>query len=303
MWGEKMEITGISLKNDRLEEVAGITPEYPFVMHRTDMKKVHIPWHWHEEIEFGFVCTGAVRVTTVNQSYIFRKGEGYFINSNILASMENAEDSPQTIYETFLFHPIFLSGHFRSVFETRYVQPVIRDRRFDIIELRGESSPQKKILTMLKKGSSIQEEADCEFKIRNLFSDIWLELIKEIRILEKQHVPVRAMEQDRIQTMLSFIQNHYNKHITLSDIAASAAVSERECTRCFKASISRTPFEYLTDYRVETAKKLLSNTDDPIIDIALSCGFSNGAYFSKVFKDQCGTTPGSFRRSVRSITK
>lgn len=303
MWGEKMEITGISLKNDQLEEVAGITPEYPFVMHRTDMKKVHIPWHWHEEIEFGFVCTGAVRVTTVNQSYIFRKGEGYFINSNILASMENAEDSPQTIYETFLFHPIFLSGHFRSVFETRYVQPVIRDRRFDIIELRGESSPQKKILTMLKKGSSIQEESDCEFKIRNLFSDIWLELIKEIRILEKQHVPVRTMEQDRIQTMLSFIQNHYNEHITLSDIASSAAVSERECTRCFKASISRTPFEYLTDYRVETAKKLLSNTDDPIIDIALSCGFSNGAYFSKVFKDQCGTTPGSFRRSVRSITK
>ena len=300
-WKSDMEIQGISLKNNQLEEVAGITPEYPFVMHRTDMRTVHIPWHWHEEIEFGYVCSGAVRVTTVNSSYVFKKGEGYFINSNILACMENGDNSPQSIYETYLFHPVFLSGHFKSIFETRYIQPVIQDRRFDIIELKGMSSPQKNILSMLKKASSIQDEADCEFKTRNLFSEIWLELIREIRILENDKIPARLVEQDRIQTMLAYIQNHYDEHITLSDIAASAAVSERECTRCFKAAINRTPFEYLTDYRIETAEKHLKNTDDPIIDIALRCGFSNGAYFSKVFKEQRGVSPGTFRRTARDI--
>lgn len=38
-----MEIKGITVRNDLLEEVAGITPEYPFTMHHADMRTTHIP--------------------------------------------------------------------------------------------------------------------------------------------------------------------------------------------------------------------------------------------------------------------
>ena len=80
--------------------------------------------------------------------------------------------------------------------------------------------------------------------------------------------------------MISYIQNHYMEHVSLADIAGAAAISTREGTRCFKNTIRRTPFEYLMDYRIEMAEKLLSDTEEPVTDIALKCGFSNGAYFS-----------------------
>ena len=280
--------------------MAGITPEYPFVMHCADMRTTHIPWHWHEEVEFSYVRSGSMRVTTVNQVYEFRQGEGFFVNSNILAAMEASGDSPHVINESYLFHPVFLSGHFRSIFETKYVLPLIRDKRFDIVEFRGETPEQKRILSLLNKAPVIQEEQAVEFRMRNLFSEIWLLLLEEIRSLEDTHTPLKPVDQDRIQTMLSYIQRHYADRISLTDIAGAAAISTRECTRCFKNTIHRTPFEYLMDYRIEMAEKLLKNTDDSIVDIALKCGFSNGAYFSKIFREQRQLTPGAFRKNSRN---
>lgn len=294
-----MEIKGITVSSNQLEDVAGITPEYPFAMHHADMRTTHIPWHWHEEVEFSYIRSGSMQVTTVNQTYEFQQGEGFFINSNILAAMEASGDAPHVINESFLFHPVFLSGHFKSIFETKYVIPVIHDRRFDIIEFRGRTSAQKKILFLLKEVPHLQEEENSEFLTRNVFSEIWLLLIEEIHALEKERPSLKLIEQDRIQTMLSYIQHNYMEHISLSDIAASAAISTRECTRCFKNTIHRTPFEYLLDYRIDMAEKLLKNTDEPVLDIALKCGFTNSAYFSKVFREHRSITPGAFRKKSR----
>lgn len=209
---------------------------------------------------------------------------------------EACGDAPHVINEAFLFHPVFLSGHFKSVFETKYVTPVIRDRRFDIVEFRGSTPAQKKVLTLLRKVPLIQDDENSEFLTRNLFSEIWLLLTEEICLLKEQHTPLKSAAQDRIQTMLAYIQANYAEHMSLSDIAASAAISTRECTRCFKNTIHKTPFEYLMDYRLDMAEKMLKNTEEPILDIAMKCGFSNGAYFGKIFKEQRGITPGAFRK-------
>lgn len=295
-----MEIRGITVRNDQLEEIAGITPEYPFVMHHADMRVTHIPWHWHEEVEFSYVEQGSMKVSTVNQIYEFMPGEGFFINSNILAAMEASGSSPHVINVSYLFHPVFLGGHFKSIFETKYVTPVLRDRRFDLVELRGKTPVQKKMLSLMKRASHLQDHKDSEFLMRNLFSEIWLLLLEEIRTLEKEQPPIKPVRQDRIQTMLAFIQSSYTEHLTLEDIAASAAISPRECTRCFKNTIHKTPFQYLMEYRIDAAEHLLKTTRESVVDIALKCGFSNSAYFGRIFREMKGITPGAFRRKHSS---
>jgi transcriptional regulator GlxA family with amidase domain len=55
----------------------------------------------------------------------------------------------------------------------------------------------------------------------------------------------------------------------------------------------------LQEYRIEAAKKLLRDTDIPVMDIAFQTGFTDGAYFGKVFKNACGKTPGSYRKNSR----
>ena len=82
-------------------------------------------------------------------------------------------------------------------------------------------------------------------------------------------------------------------------IADAAAVSTRECLRCFRASIRQSPMEYLIDYRIRTARKLLETTDLPVTEVALRCGFNSPSYFTKQFHSICGVTPNACRKAKR----
>lgn len=289
----------IQIHDNQRESVGGITSEYPYVMHYSDLDNVYIPWHWHNEVEFGYVLKGELDVVTINRKYHISAQQGYFINSNILSSMHKHPGAGKTELQTHLFHPVFLGGHFQSIYETKYINPVIHNTNIDIIEIKENDGFQKLILQKLKKAAQLQEQADTEFQTRNIFSDIWLLLLNVICSHPVQ--PVNLKNQDRIQTMLSFIHLNYGEKISLDDIASSAAVSSRECLRCFHSTIRKSPSEYLTEYRLEAAKKLLLETEMNITEISLQCGFSSNAYFGKIFREKCGETPSRYRTRNRNI--
>ncbi len=284
-------VKGIEISDNQKEAVQGITIEYPYVLHYSDISRNPIPWHWHEEVEFGYVLNGELEILTAEKSCVLTKGQGYFMNSNVLASMPKAEKAE---VHTHLLHPVFLGGHFHSVFETKYINPVIHNRSLELLELKGENENQKQILKKLLQAHALQKIKDTEFQTRNIFSEIWILLIKEIAAQ-----PVRSVNlknQDRIQTMLSFIHQNYGEKLTLEKIAASAAVSSRECIRCFQTTIRKPPVEYLMDYRLDMAKKLLKETKLSVTEVGLQTGFSSSAYFGKVFREKTGITPAKYRR-------
>lgn len=283
----------IRIKENQLEAIEGLTTEYPYVLHHANLRDTKVPWHWHEELEFCYVLNGSVNVKTINKSYIFKKNEAFFINTNILCTMNSEEDG---IMDSHLFHPIFLSGHFKSIFETKYLNPILQNKQFEILEIRGENAGQQEILTKLRQMSYLQKKENTEFQTRNILSDIWVLLLQEMQNLKNSELPTNIVNQERIQTMISFIQHNYQDKISLEDIALAAAVSKRECLRCFQSCIHKTPFQYLLDYRIEIAQKLLKTTDISVIDIAMQTGFSNSAYFGKVFKENCAKTPGAYRK-------
>ena len=82
----------LHIRSNQMEEVEGLRNEYPYPFHHVALARTEVPWHWHEALEFNLVTEGVVKVSTANQSQVFRKGEGFFINSNVLASMENIEN-------------------------------------------------------------------------------------------------------------------------------------------------------------------------------------------------------------------
>ena len=151
----------LRIQNNQMEEVEGMHSAYPYAFHHVHLSTTEVPWHWHEALEFNLVVEGSVKVCTVTQAQVFHKGQGFFINSNVLASMENIENC---VLDSHLFHPVFLSGHFKSVFETKYINPVTQNRNMELICLQGESSQQKQILGKLRQLSRLQSEADAEFQ-------------------------------------------------------------------------------------------------------------------------------------------
>ncbi len=288
----------LHIRKNQMEEVEGLHNEYPYAYHHVSLKTTQVPWHWHEALEFNLVTEGSVKVCTANQVQIFHKGEGFFINSNILAAMENETDC---VLDSHLFHPVFLCGHFKSVFETKYLNPVIQSRNLELVCLRGETDCQKQILGKLRQLSRLQADSDTEFQTRNILSEIWLLLLEEIRQSSDHIFHASAKNQDRILTMISFMQEHFSEKLTLEEIADSASVSTRECLRCFKNAIHQTPMDYLIAYRVRTAKKLLETTDHSITEIALACGFNSNSYFTKLFHRITGKTPNAYRKEFMKL--
>ena len=285
----------LRIQSNQMEEVEGLRNEYPYTYHYADLSKTVVPWHWHEALELNLVLEGSVKVCTSSQVLTFHKGEAFFINSNILASMEG---QPDCIMDSHLFHPVFLSGHFKSVFETKYLNPVIQNRHLELIPLRSDSGIQQAVIGKLRQLSTLQEQADAEFQTRNLLSEIWLLLLEVIRNSDSSMYAV-SKNQDRILSMLAFIQENYAEKLTLEQIAAAAAVSTRECLRCFRTCIRQSPIEYLMDYRIQVAKKYLENTDLAVTEIALRCGFNSSSYFTKQFRQLCGNTPAAYRKVYR----
>lgn len=287
----------IQLNYNQRETVAGVTTEYPYSMHIADFKAGPIPWHWHEEVEFGYVLNGQIEITLANRTYHVSKNQGYFTNSNVLSRFSKTTDT--VLAHTHLFHPIFLSGHFKSIFETKYLDPVIHNKNIDALIFTGQTPNQQKLLQKLQQASALQHQENVEFQTRNLFSELWLLLLEEIK--EQPTHTVNFQNQERVQNMLTFIHAHYGEKLTLNDIAKAASVSTRECIRCFRKTIRQTPLEYVMEYRLNMAKQLLDDTAMSITEVSYHCGFSSNAYFGKIFREKCGMTPLQYRN--RNIDK
>lgn len=284
------------IRSNHMQEVEGISAEYPYVLNRADGKETRVPWHWHEEVEFSYVVRGSLRVTVSGHSYTFREREGFYINSNILHTMEPEDPEVGVLWNSYMFHPVFLGSHYKSVFDTKYMAPVLTNKNYELAAFRDENANQQKILELLRQAAQQQAQPFCEFRIRNLFSEIWILLMQELKDMEDNAKLAKPISQERIQTMLAFIHRHYHEKLTLEQIAGAAIIGKRECLRCFQTCIQKTPFEYLMDYRVQMAEKLLRTTGMSVTDIALQTGFSNSAYFTKVFRHLRGVSPSQYRK-------
>ncbi|HHX18632.1 MAG TPA: helix-turn-helix transcriptional regulator, partial [Clostridium sp.] len=99
-----------------------------------------------------------------------------------------------------------------------------------------------------------------------------------------------------IQASVNYINNNYERDISLTDISKYVFLSSSYFTRAFKEEMGVSPINYLLTVRVERAKELLKETDAKISDIALSVGFSNQQRFNDIFKKYTKKTPLQYRK-------
>jgi len=288
------------IRGNRMQEVEGVTAEYPYVLNRADSSRMRVPWHWHEEVEFTLVRQGVLRVTLSGKRFEFGEGEGFFLNTNILHTMESADGDQSVLWDSHMLHPMLLGGSYKSVFDQKYMAPILKNRKFELAEFRPGQQRQQEILELLERVAQAQGQIFAEFQTRNLFSEIWLLLLREMEDLEQHAELPKPVSQERIRIMLEYIHQHYAEKVTLEQIAGAALVSKRECLRCFQSCIEKTPFAYLLDYRVQMAEKLLRTTDRSMTEIAMDTGFSGSAYFSKTFRELRGMSPSQYRAISRS---
>lgn len=103
-------------------------------------------------------------------------------------------------------------------------------------------------------------------------------------------------EESMIKKGIDYINLHYDRPLTLSEVAGHSGMSYSWFSRLFK-KVSRYNFkEYLTLVRLNKARNLLRDTRTPITDISHSCGFQEHKYLIAAFNKYCGLTPTEYRK-------
>ena len=96
---------------------------------------------------------------------------------------------------------------------------------------------------------------------------------------------------------IKYIQFNYSHDISIDDVAKSVGVSRSHLYRVFMLNVGKSPIDYLTEYRVNEACKLLRSGTLSIAEVAASVGFLDQFYFSRVFKRAKGVPPSKYMTS------
>ena len=91
-----------------------------------------------------------------------------------------------------------------------------------------------------------------------------------------------------LDSVLSFIQNHFTEPITIDELAAQVSLSSYHFIRMFKKETGMTPHQYLIQMRIGSAKFYLRSTTSSIKEIAYTCGFQSENNFCICFKKLLG---------------
>lgn len=100
------------------------------------------------------------------------------------------------------------------------------------------------------------------------------------------------------QKMLPYIREKLTTHLSVTEIAACAALNPQYAMRLFKRVTGMSILEYVTSQRIELAKKLLETTSYQNEIIAEKVGYVSANYFIRQFKRTCGMTPREYRKTA-----
>jgi AraC family transcriptional regulator len=109
---------------------------------------------------------------------------------------------------------------------------------------------------------------------------------------------VLAPWQERQAT--DFLAAHVTEAFTIAELAAVCQLSRSYFIKSFRQTFGRTPYRWLTEYRVGKAKEMLQK-DLPLAEIAIACGFADQSHMTRVFSQIAGQSPGAWRKHNRRL--
>lgn len=125
--------------------------------------------------------------------------------------------------------------------------------------------------------------------------DVCYRIQDNIEIFTDSLFPLPEKGSGLVKRAMEYVAGHFSENITLASAAEELHVNTSYLSMLFSQVTGVTFKEHINRVRVAEAERLLSNTDYPIIEIAVACGYSDQSYFTKVFKKYTGFTPRQYR--------
>ncbi|EJM72751.1 helix-turn-helix domain-containing protein [Pseudomonas sp. GM55] len=100
----------------------------------------------------------------------------------------------------------------------------------------------------------------------------------------------------KLRRITAWMAEHLAEEFSLALLAEQAGMSEYHFNRLFKRAVGIAPSQYQIKLRIDTARRLLRETEMTVITIANEVGYSNPSHFSRIFRKDTGFSPSDYRR-------
>lgn len=100
---------------------------------------------------------------------------------------------------------------------------------------------------------------------------------------------------DPVQKALAYMDSHLEQPLQIHEVAENIGLSRSYFSRLFRSETGQSPYDYILNVRIATAKDLLAGTTLSVSKVAKSCGFVNTSHFVRLFREHTGQTPAAFR--------
>jgi transcriptional regulator GlxA family with amidase domain len=118
------------------------------------------------------------------------------------------------------------------------------------------------------------------------------ERIRDQHDQQRMALPARlGVRHPKLMAVIKLMEANLEEPLDRGELASAAGLSSRQLERLFRKYLNRSPARYYVELRLNRARLLLLQTNMPVIDVALACGFVSASHFSKCYRDFFGKTP------------
>jgi AraC-like DNA-binding protein len=253
-------------------------------------------WHFHPEVELVYIKgTDGIRHVGDHVSR-YTASDLVLIGSGV--PHLNFDYGVRSEYQKIVVHfpPDFLQSQQTKSPELEFINP---------------------LFTVARRGIAINGELKSEIGARLISLDTrtpfdqWIELLiilkkidacQQLEFLHQQPFinKTNQLAQDRLQDVFTYMQQHYDQKISLDRIASVAHLSREAFCRYFKKMTQMNWTDFLNQYRVNQAKKMLVQ-GHRVGEAADASGFESLSYFNRTFKKIVGTNPIDYRKEYQVL--
>ena len=104
-----------------------------------------------------------------------------------------------------------------------------------------------------------------------------------------------------VERMTRFVASHYSETLRIADIAGQVGLHPNYAAALFRRTCGVGLLDYIKEYRIYHAQRLLATTDQKILKVAIGAGFGSASRFYCAFQKTCGTTPRAYRHGMAGL--
>ena len=256
-------------------------------------------WHFHPEVEMVYVNKGKGRRHIGNHLSYFNNSQLILIGSNLPHNGFTDRLTSKGKETLVQFHPQFLGDALNALPEMKNILQLLERAKKGILfkpEIKKIVGPK---IEKLPKYEGIKRVTKL-LEILEL-----LALTNDYTLLNENGYVFETQPQDtnKIDKIYKYVNKNFQNHITLDQIAEEVSLTVPAFCRYFKKITGKTFTQFVNEYRVFYATKLLTESQSSITDICFECGFNNFSHFNKLFKEFTGKSASKYRSELKMIVQ